>query len=167
LEPARLHFYAFCAMTTMGDVDDFRHFLPRILELLNDDEFLLEIDQEVVLSKLSYGKWDMWPVKEQRAVREYLLAHWAIQLHKPPSADRYQKAEVGRWLCALARAETDLFPYLELWRRDKTEAARDNLARFRGDYQGDLFSARSPDGYWKDSESQWKQVVAWFLETET
>lgn len=47
LMPEDLHFYAFCAMTTMGDVEDFRHFLPRIFELLNDDDFLASVDRQV------------------------------------------------------------------------------------------------------------------------
>src|SRR5215471_10710000 len=63
-----LHSYAFAAMTTMGDVDDFRHFLPRILELLKDDGFLASVDREVVLSKLRYGHWGTWVEEEQSAV---------------------------------------------------------------------------------------------------
>ncbi len=37
-----LYRYTFKAMSTWGDVDDFKHFLPRILELLTFDERSIE-----------------------------------------------------------------------------------------------------------------------------
>jgi hypothetical protein len=45
--------YAFKAMTTWGNERDFRHFLPRILELLVSND--LDPPTEVVLGKLAYG----------------------------------------------------------------------------------------------------------------
>ncbi|MGH9628063.1 MAG: hypothetical protein ACRD7E_06950 [Bryobacteraceae bacterium] len=64
-------------MTTMGGVDDFLYFLPRILELLPDDDFVAYIDREVVFDKLRYGKWETWPADEQAAMRDYLRWAWA------------------------------------------------------------------------------------------
>ncbi|MBY0373940.1 MAG: hypothetical protein K2Q23_08085 [Bryobacteraceae bacterium] len=72
LTPEDLGPYAFRAMTTVGDVDDFRHFLPRILELVAE----LPVDPEVVLSKLTYAKWTEWPAGEIEAVRAYLAELW-------------------------------------------------------------------------------------------
>src|SRR5438093_641899 len=47
--------YAFSALLTWGDVEDFKHFLPRLFELLTFD--VLETDPEVLLSKLRYAGW--------------------------------------------------------------------------------------------------------------
>jgi hypothetical protein len=62
-----LHHYIWDAMTTWGDDYDFRHFLPRILELYALDERLTSqfVDEPIVLGKLRYGKWLMWPEAEE------------------------------------------------------------------------------------------------------
>jgi hypothetical protein len=161
LTPQNLHFYTFCAMTTMGDVDDFRHFLPRILELLRNSEFLAHVSSEVVLGKLRYGKWENWPEEEQRAVREYIHTVWRIVLQIPPPDSPYEIAEIGDWLCAVARAEHDLSPYLDAWRAEESPAAGANLARFVADYNGELTGVRQLTGYWEDAPEQWAQVAQW------
>src|SRR4051812_3921753 len=76
-----LELYAFRAMTTVGDVDDFRHFLPRILELLPHD---FPVDKEVVLSKLKYAGWAQWPPAERAAVKRFLVDLWAWARHNAP-----------------------------------------------------------------------------------
>jgi hypothetical protein len=48
--------YAFKAMTTWGDKDDFRHFLPRIFELLVSEKGM-GWDEEVILGKLALAEW--------------------------------------------------------------------------------------------------------------
>src|SRR5690242_13694260 len=61
-----LDLYAFKAMTTWGEVDDFKHFLPRIFELA-----LIEPEgfnfYEVLFGKLAYGNWHDWPSQERAA----------------------------------------------------------------------------------------------------
>ncbi|MFN8277480.1 MAG: hypothetical protein U0T84_08360 [Chitinophagales bacterium] len=66
--------YAYKAMTTWGDTDDFKHYLPRIFELLSTTNFM--VDTFVVLGKLDYGKWKEWPQKEQVAIINFLWAWW-------------------------------------------------------------------------------------------
>ncbi|KUG09713.1 hypothetical protein [Solirubrum puertoriconensis] len=67
-----LRIFHFKVMTTWGDVNDFKHFLPRIFELLA--QFSLGFEEWIALDKLNYGKWHTWPQQEQAAVAEYLLA---------------------------------------------------------------------------------------------
>jgi len=50
--------YAFKAMTTWGDTDDFKHYLPRIFELLATTDIF--VDTFVLLGKLDYGNWTTW-----------------------------------------------------------------------------------------------------------
>jgi hypothetical protein len=54
-----LHHYIWDAMTTWGDDYDYRHFLPRILEVYALAERLTDeiMDAPIVLEKLQYGKW--------------------------------------------------------------------------------------------------------------
>ena len=64
LTTADLVGYLWSAMTTVGDENDFRHFLPRILDLL-PGELATEIDPELVLGKLRYGDWAVWSNQER------------------------------------------------------------------------------------------------------
>lgn len=74
LEEEDLSYYAFKAMTTFGMVEDFKHFLPRILELTAKRK--LGVDDFVVLGKLEYGNWTTWDKIEQEAVGQFLKAWW-------------------------------------------------------------------------------------------
>ena len=69
-----LRIFYFKALTTWGNLSDFRHFLPRILELLT--AFSGEWEERVALNKLSYGHWQTWPKAEQEAISQYLRALW-------------------------------------------------------------------------------------------
>jgi hypothetical protein len=153
-----LRLYAFRAMTTVGDVDDFRHVLPRILELLPHD---FPVDKEVVLGKLKYAGWDHWPPTERAAVKRYLSDAWAWARHNAPDPYRYIPAEIGSWLSAIARAESDLTSYLAAWESDTNSEASENLQRFLSDYSAELDSDESPGAYWDDAVAQWDQVKRW------
>ncbi|MEO4005260.1 hypothetical protein [Flavobacterium sp. CAU 1735] len=66
--------YAFKAITTWGNTDDFKHYLPRIFELLSTTDFI--VDTFVVLGKLNYANWKTWPAEEQKAINDFLMAWW-------------------------------------------------------------------------------------------
>jgi hypothetical protein len=66
--------YPFKAMTTFGTVDDFRHFLPRIAELLARDGVVHTTDLVLFAGKLVYGGLASWPERERVAVRAWLDA---------------------------------------------------------------------------------------------
>lgn len=78
LEEEDLSRYAFKAMTTWGNVDDFKHFLPRILELCIDHD--LGIHPFGIFGKLKYGKWEIWEYAEKEAVITFLLEWWKYLL---------------------------------------------------------------------------------------
>lgn len=65
--------YIWKAMTTWGDVEDFKHYLPRILEFLATlgDGFK---DVFIVGSKLEHACLKEWPENEQLAVNEFFRA---------------------------------------------------------------------------------------------
>jgi hypothetical protein len=76
-----LSHYAFKAMTTWGDTNDFKHYLPRIFELLATTDFI--VDTFIVLGKLEYGKWNYWPEAEKVSIKQFLLAWWKdVTKHK-------------------------------------------------------------------------------------
>ena len=74
LEEDDLSRYAFKAISTWGNIEDFKHYLPRIFELLSTTDFI--VDTFVVLGKLEYGDWKTWPDNEQKAINDFLLTWW-------------------------------------------------------------------------------------------
>ncbi len=68
--------YTSKAMTTWGDIEDYKHFLPRILELATakEGEAWPGMEFWMIAGKLDYGEWRTWPVNEQNAIIEYLRA---------------------------------------------------------------------------------------------
>jgi hypothetical protein len=112
--------YAFKAMTTWGDEHDFRHFLPRILELMVSGDPDWWVDTEVVLGKLARANWRTWPEREQAAVRSFLRVRWSVGLSQD-AADGTERADspfdADTWLCGVAVAGDELAPYIEAWRR--------------------------------------------------
>lgn len=119
--------YAFKAMSTWGDDEDFRHFLPRLLELLAFDPHLA-INPEILIGKLHDARWRSWPGEEQRAIEAYLAATWRAVLASYSSMRPYWDAGTG--LCAIAQAADDLAAYLDHWRQDRSMVGRHHLANF-------------------------------------
>lgn len=66
--------FAFKALTTWGTEDDFRHFLPRIFELVATTGFGTHFF--IVLDKLHYGKWKQWKQPEIDAIKLFLETWW-------------------------------------------------------------------------------------------
>src|SRR6185369_16388291 len=86
--------YAFKAMTTWGDTEDFKHYLPRIFELLSTTDFI--IDTFIVLGKLEYGKWKTWAEKEQIAIETFLYAWWANLIRTKSYFDKEAFIEINK-----------------------------------------------------------------------
>lgn len=96
-------------MTTWGTVGDYKHFLPRLLELVPEPAGITcELDIEVLFGKLRYGKWDTWPEGEQRAIRHYLMALWRFALSVP--MDAYI---IDEYLDGIGQVEDDMSSYLD------------------------------------------------------
>jgi hypothetical protein len=70
--------YANEAFQLWGGIADFKHFLPRIFEVLAECELEWPwrvsafVDAEIVMGKLRHGNWEDWPLEEQNAVRAFL-----------------------------------------------------------------------------------------------
>lgn len=106
--------FAWKALTTWGEVADFKHVLPRWLELIlrgQDDGFALELGQ--LAHKLAYGQWLRWPRAEQEAVEAALLLCWRLLLSLPPAALVWYDA--AEFLRAMALCWERPTPFLLLW----------------------------------------------------
>jgi hypothetical protein len=125
--------YAFKAMTTWGNARDFRHFLPRILELVASNALDSFVPTEVVLGKLASGKWRTWPEQERTALRSFLRLRWSVGLAQDAAGllgcDACQ-FDADSWLCGVAYAGEDTVPYVEVWRQEGATETIAHVAAF-------------------------------------
>ena len=79
LEDEDLSRYAFKAMSTWGDVKDYKHYLPRIFELTARRELI--VDTFVTLQKLEDGKWKEWDANEKSTIIKFLKEWWKYDIN--------------------------------------------------------------------------------------
>lgn len=133
LEDEDLSRYAFKAMTTWGDVSDYKHYLPRIFELTAKRQLI--VDTFVTLGKLEYGKWTAWDKEEQDAIIEFLNAWWKYDINSANLFDSEVFEELHKVL-------KDLPSMLEQWNIDiKTQGFRNYVEFIEYHYYG-LFGKR-------------------------
>jgi hypothetical protein len=158
LDERHLYNYASDALYTWGNEADFKHFLPRIFELMvlaDSDDF---VDAEAIFAKLSYATWRTWPTIEQDAILRFVNELWSNVVNTDPE-DLASDGTYG-WLCAIAQAEDDLSPYLEQWVGAPSLAASRNLAQLVSE-EGLPFTRKPTPGYWDGRRDQWQQIVDW------
>jgi len=69
-----LGIFSFKALTSFGDQDDFRHFLPRLLELYVLDHAGAPYTLFMLCHKLDAATWTRWPADEVTAIRRFIDA---------------------------------------------------------------------------------------------
>ena len=163
LAPADLERYAFKAMTTWGTVQDFKHFLPRVLEIAAEGAFNQSVDVEVVFSKLEYGDWHQWPERERAAVTGYLRSLWLDLLSRYP-----HPLEADECLCGIGNAVGDMTFYLDASSAAKGCPAMLHLAEFVEANVGPVYRKRQTpilrNAFWEDRPAQARQVSEWLLD---
>ena len=159
LSAANLERFAFKAVSTLGTLEDFKHFLPRILELAALRGKLGYTDFEIILGKLDYAGWTHWPERERKAIRHYLLALWQHQLCNYPAP-----IEADDCLCGIGNCEDDLQPYLQTWQDETAAPSIDHLADFIDCNARHLLkNRRLGNAFWEEREPQMRQVIDWLL----
>ena len=162
LDRQELEDYGRDALHTWGNVGDFKHFLPRLFELVEEAYLLGWVDAEVLFAKLRIAQWQDWPEDEQVAVRDYLMSLWRHCL-----TGGIEDVEIGDMLCGIGRAVDDLTPYLSAWRRSGREGQR-LLAAFVP-WQAELISqsGKLSNPFWEDRTAQMNQVISWLRDPDT
>ena len=158
-----LHRYAFKAMTTWGGTEDFKHFLPRLFELVIAEESIVdEIDAEVLFGKLSYARWQQWPLQEQSAVKDYLDTLWLFLLSRSPEA-----VTLDSFVCAYGQAVEDLTPYLEAWENTHTLFSLGHYFDFLDWNETELQKRNLRNAFWSPRREQMQQVADWASSSQT
>ncbi|WP_035566960.1 hypothetical protein [Hymenobacter sp. IS2118] len=137
--------YSFRAMTTWGDVQDFKHFLPRIFELLAElPNDMNGLDEWVTLDKLNYGNYKSWPKNEQGVVHRFLIAFWQKLLLEPSDAIN---AYFDNCFPAIANVYPDFNQLLQFWTTTDNQHASRRLADFVCGFEEEVLKKQVLPGY--------------------
>ncbi len=103
--------YAGWAMTTVGDDVDYRHFLPRILELtVAGDCHHIGVEPEELARKIAYGGFQKWPRDERAAVIDVFSA-----AARQAIGEALDQATPEPWLIGLGELGESVSPLLQAW----------------------------------------------------
>jgi hypothetical protein len=145
--------YAADVFLTVGSEADFKYFLPRILELSVEKEFLWP-DPEVVLGKLKLANWSSWPEKEQAAVLSLLIKQFTSVVQAQDS----DGSEIDKWICALGRCVRDVTAYLDPL---LDEANESKLLSFIEWNMSAFGKGKLTNGFWQDAPENQQRILAW------
>lgn len=158
LSAADLSKYAHKALTTWGSSNDFRHFLPRLFEIIIHEPVALT-DPEILFGKLSYANWGDWPVREKEAIKAYFLALWKYQLGEVEPEDY---TNIGSFLCGIALAVENIQPYLSVWESSlREQTSRNHLEMFIAQHEKELSKGRLKFSFWSGCSENATLIVDW------
>jgi hypothetical protein len=105
LSPEAFTCFPGCALSLFGELPDWKHFLPRLLELVSMDG----LGADPVLRTLRRSAWRAWPMHEQLAVERWLRAWFAHRVGQ--GYDRQLVSDLRE----LGHLVGDLRPFGSLW----------------------------------------------------
>lgn len=146
--------FAAKAATTWGDVNDYRHFLPRIFELMATER-PLNIGTEAwrQACKLNELCWWTWPEAEQEAIEDFFLAWFRTVLDTEPARGRSAHIDAGDVLQAAGSIGDDLGPYLRSWEKAGPNGVLHLATEIR--------NMAHAHGNWDDNEAERIQYETW------
>ncbi len=111
------------ALYTWGEIEHYKHFLPRILEVHNLRNGNGIIGLFEITSKLEYAKWSSWDSKEINAIKNFILADWSDFANEKESEINISDLEYYSFFID----PMDLF---QLWRPTSSENSIKNFVNF-------------------------------------
>ncbi|MEG1669205.1 hypothetical protein [Chryseobacterium sp.] len=123
LEADDLISYHGSALYTWGDTEHYKHFLPRICELISEKGSFRFVTLDEFQIKLEYAEWKTWPDIEQQVIIDYIMADWIYFVNT----------------CCSEVSDTELLAYikfldvkkvLQLWDIAKSDEALHNFVYF-------------------------------------
>lgn len=139
LTTADLDRYVRSALSTWGGIDEFKHFLPRIFELIVRRPNAID---PLVFEKLEAAEWKSWPHIERDAVNGYIDALWQWALSVGPDV-----IDAGDLLRGIGFASGDIRLPLDVWRNNHSRAATEQLAHLVNLASRDLLAGKLPSNW--------------------
>jgi hypothetical protein len=147
--------YSHWAITTVGTEADFRHFLPRILELAACSQSPAMADAEIIAGKVMRADRQEWTDDQKEAVRQLFLAAFQNALDHPVFP------RPGDWLCGLAIIGEDPAARIADWRHASGRAAALDMAELitNSDALPDQVGAKEMS-FWDNVDAGTRRAVA-------
>jgi hypothetical protein len=144
------------AMLTWGNVNDYKHFLPRIFELTAELKTPYEI--WITFEKLTYTEWN-WAENEQNVINEYMIALWESIVN-----DNSEKAEweFKDYFSTIAHFYPNFTDLLGIWSESESKGAIKHLSNFLVDEQTKLFDRKKLSGF-HDKTENIDEFINWIL----
>lgn len=153
--------YSGWAITTVGNDRDYRHFLPRILELAVTDPGWVGTMPPVLAGKLNMGAWRNWPANQKFAIVRFFDAALDAMIERHPDD---WPAEAADWFCAIATLGEPIAPVVERWRTSDQANAALNMAGFLNEQSHNLRKHGEVRGsFWKEVSEEVRREAAQLL----
>ncbi|WP_299434276.1 hypothetical protein [uncultured Aquimarina sp.] len=124
------------AISTFGSIEDYKHFLPRILELMTLESSSDIIDDFTCFEKLNYAEWETWPENEIQIIENFFTELWNTIINGKNSTEFM----IGECF-SLIKMYGPIEPALKKWKESKTEIS--SLYIVNGILNGFAFRAES------------------------
>jgi len=160
LQHTHLQKYYFSGLLTFGDVDDFKHVLPRVCELMVTAPEQCPVNIEIILSKFSHAEFWKWPADEYQCVTRFLLKLWEI--NRQIIIDDQRTPDFDEWFCGLSLAFPTSDLILSAWENDTSMISQLNIIRFFTDNYRSIKKNKLSNAFWNDSENKVSEIIAWF-----
>ena len=145
------------AITTWGNANDYKHFLPRIFELTAELKTPYEI--WIAFDKLTLAEWTNWTEKEQKVIHEFMIALWESIVN-----DISEKAEweFKDYFSAIAHFYPNFSDLLNIWGESESKASIKHLSEFIVGEQTTLFDRKKISGF-HDKKENAEEFITWIL----
>lgn len=145
------------AISTWGEVNDYKHFLPRIFELTAELRTPYEI--WIAFDKLTLAEWTCWPENEQKVIHEFMIALWENILNDDSEKARW---EFQDYFSSIAHFHPNFTELLDIWKKSESKAAIKHLSTLLVEEQTAIFDKKKLSNF-KDKPEIVEEFIAWIL----
>jgi hypothetical protein len=153
LSSDQLSSYGSSVLLTVGGVEDFRYFFPRLLDISIHESGWWP-DREIVVSKLRLGEWQTWEDGQREAVIGVIREAFRNELPQA-AADA---GNIDAWLCGLALADADVTPFLAMLAEPENEEA---LFEYYLLNSAKITKGKLQNAFWGGNRDAQRPIVAW------
>ncbi|BAZ43216.1 hypothetical protein NIES4102_02160 [Chondrocystis sp. NIES-4102] len=152
-----LNHYVYHAVILWGTIEDFKHFLPRLLELTAFEYESFWSD--IVIIKIAETEFNNWKEEEREVVNQYLLALWNYILSQPPRLNFSAKDFIN----SLSNINNELKLFLTMWSIHHSPNSLLHLSDFIG-HRINLNKLPIKINYFSQKDT--KEFLEWVLKEE-
>lgn len=150
-----LSLFAGKVILTWGDENDYRFYLPRILELTA--EFKTPYDIWTLFSRLEDANWKTWKAEEQAVINDFTIELWNKIL-----TDNSEKAgwEFKNYFHAIAYFYPDFSVILKVWETNDSFASIKHFTNYILEERQNIFDSNYNDSIEKNTKNI-EQLKTW------